>query len=174
MKRAGPSWIAATSVLGLSSERRAITRGTVLKSIAPALDRLMAALCVALLMFYVATLPAKAADQIQHAPALMVAHDHIGLGNFSVDAVHNSDDDHANHTDHHGSVPDDEDQPGDHLAGGHHHHGDTGPNLLVPDTASASAFAPVAGLHGIGEDPHIAGLRAIGPERPPRTTSLNA
>lgn len=154
----------------LSIPKLAITREAVFTPIASAFDRLIAALCVALMLFYAATLPAKAADQLQHAPALMVAHEHDGLGGFSVEAVHDSHDDHA---DHHGDAPDDEGQPSDHLAGGHHHHGDTGPNLLVPGAASAQGFALLAGPHGIGKDRRITGLRSIGPERPPRTTSLN-
>jgi len=138
--------------------------------IASAFDRLIAALCVALMLFYAATLPAKAADQIQHAPALMASHAHDGPGNFSIDTVHDS---HVDHTDHHGDAPDDEGAPGDHLAGGHHHHGDTGPNLLVPGGADAIGFGPIASLHAIGKDRQIDGLRSIGPERPPRTASLN-
>lgn len=139
--------------------------------IASALDRLIAALCVALMMVYAATLPAKAADQIQHAPALMVSHDHEGFDNFSVDAVH---DDHHEHGDPHEDSSDSDGQPSDHLAGGHHHHGDSSPNLLVPEAAASPVMAPLAGLHAIATDRQIAGLRSIGPERPPRTTSLNA
>ncbi|MBA4751332.1 MAG: hypothetical protein H2055_03775 [Sphingopyxis sp.] len=44
--------------------------------LASAKDRLTGALCVALMLFYAATIPAKAANQIQHAPGLMTAHDH--------------------------------------------------------------------------------------------------
>lgn len=140
-----------------------------LTPIASAFHRLIAALCVALMMFYAATLPAKAADQLQHAPALMVAHEHDRLSGFSVDAVHDS---HVDHADHHGDASDDEGQPSDDV-GGHHHHGDTGPNLLIPGAASAEGFALLAGPHGIGKDRRIAGLRSIGPERPPRIASLN-
>ena len=137
---------------------------------ASAIDRLIASLCVALMMFYAATLPAKAADQIQHAPALLVSHDHAGFDNFSVDAVH---DDHHEHADDHEDMPDGDGQPSDHLAGGHHHHGDSGPSLLVSDAAVSPAMALLTGLHEIGKDRQIAGLRSIGPERPPRTISLN-
>lgn len=139
--------------------------------IASASDRLIAALCVALMMLYAATLPAKAADQIQHTPALMVSHDHKSFDNFSVTAVH---DDHHEQADHHEDSPGGGEQPGDPPAGGHHHHGDTGPNLLVPDAAAPRAAARLMGLQAIGKDRQIAGLRSIGPERPPRTTSLNA
>src|SRR3546814_21116123 len=57
---------------------------------------------------------------------------------------------------------DDEGTRADHLAGGHHHHGDTGPNLLVPNAAVAAAIAVSAALHGIGKDRQFAGLRPIG------------
>lgn len=137
--------------------------------LASALDRLIAALCVALMMFYAATMPAKAADQIQHAPALMVAHDHDGLDRFSIDAVHDGHDEPAAH---HDDTPDTGDQPDDHLGGSHHHHGDSGPNLLVPNVAAAPGIAPSRSLHGARIERPIAGLRSLGPERPPRTTSL--
>lgn len=143
-----------------------------LTRISPRFDRLIAALCVALLIAYAATVPAKAADQIQHSPAFMVSHDHDDDGSFTLDAVHDSHDEHA---DHHDDAPaDDEGTPADHLAGGHHHHGDTGPNLLVPNAAMAAAIAPSAALHGIGKDRLFAGLRPVGPERPPRLDMLTA
>lgn len=134
--------------------------------------RLIATLCVALMMAYAATVPAKATDQIQHSPAFIVSHDHGDVGNFTLDAVHDSHDDHA---DHHDDAPaDDEGTPADHLAGGHHHHGDTGPNLLVPNAAMAAAIAPSAALHGIVKNRQFAGLRPVGPERPPRLGTLTA
>lgn len=133
-------------------------------------ERLIAALCVALMLFYAATAPAKAADQIQHSPAFMVAHDHASAGTFTLEAVHDGHDEHA---DHHDEAPaDDEGTPADHLAGGHHHHGDTGPNLLVPDAATTAAMTPPASLRGIGKDRQITGLRSVGPDRPPRSLSL--
>jgi hypothetical protein len=133
---------------------------------ARAIDRLIAMLCVALMMFYAATMPAKAAGQIQHAPALMVVHDHQGADSFAIDAVH---DDHAApHDDSH----DTGDQPDDDLDGSHHHHGDSGPNLLVPNVATATSLAPSGSLLGGRIERPIAGLRALGPERPPRTISL--
>lgn len=121
-------------------------------------------------MFYAATVPAKAADQIQHSPALMASHDHGSTSSFMLDAVHDSPDQHA---DHHDDGPvDNEGTPTGHVAGGHHHHGDTGPNLLVPNAATAGAIAPAAPLHGIGKDRPFVGLRSLGPERPPRHLSL--
>lgn len=135
------------------------------------LNRLIASLCIALMMFYAATAPAKAADQLQHLPSLMVTHDHGTLGIFSVDAVH---DNYSNHADHHDQTPDTDDQPGDHLAGGHHHHGDTGPNLLVPGDANALGSFASGNVHGMRPDRQFAGLRPAGPEKPPRLLSLNA
>ncbi|ALJ12096.1 hypothetical protein [Sphingopyxis macrogoltabida] len=135
------------------------------------MNRLVASLCVALMMFYATTIPAKATDQLQHSPSLMVAHDHDTPGSFMVDAVH---DDPADHADHHAPAPDTDDQPSDHFAGGHHHHGDTGPNLLVPGGANALGGFASGNLHGVRPDRQFAGLRPVGPERPPRLLSLNA
>lgn len=150
----------------LSTEGIATTRVDVPTSPARAIDRLIAMLCVALMMFYAATMPAKAAGQIQHAPALMVVHDHQGADSFAIDAVH---DDHAApHDDSH----DTGDQPDDDLDGSHHHHGDSGPNLLIPNIATATSLAPSGSLLGGRIERPIAGLRALGPERPPRTISL--
>ncbi|WP_439568452.1 hypothetical protein [Sphingopyxis sp.] len=137
---------------------------------ASAFDRLVGALCVALMMIYAAALPAKAAAQMQHAPALMVSHEHGGLDNFAIDVVHDSYDDHVGH---HEDAPDDKGQSDDHRAAGHHHHGDTGPNLLAPAVSDTSGFVPPASLHDIGKDRPISGLRSIGPDRPPRTASLS-
>lgn len=134
------------------------------------LDRLILSLCALLMMFYAATMPAKAADQLQHAPSFMVAHDHKNAADFSVDAVHHSFDNHAAH---HDDAPDSDSEPDDPVPSGHHHHGDSGPNLLAPDVVTAPALTSLADLHGIGKDRRIAGLRSIGPERPPRMTSLN-
>ena len=147
-----------------------ITRGGVIRP-AARFDRLIAALCAALMLFYAATVPAKAAGQLQHSPALMVAHDHGDGSAFTLDAVH---DNAAEHADHHGAPADDEGTRGDHSVGGHHHHGDTGPNLLVPNAIIAAATAPPASLLGIGKDRRIVGLRHFGPERPPRLLSLTA
>lgn len=154
----------------LSIETRAIKRGPVPTPTTSPLDRLIVALCVALMIFYAAMTPAKAANQIQHAPALMISHDHSGPGIFSINAIHDNQEDHA---DHHEDAPDTGDQPGDPLAGGHHHHGDSGPNLLMPLAAATSSTSPRMRLHGIGQDRQIAGLRSIEPERPPRICSLN-
>ncbi len=144
---------------------RNYTRG-VPTSPARAIDRMIATLCVAVMMFYAATMPAKAAAQIQHAPALMVAHDHQGADNFAIDVVH---DDHAAP---HGDPPDSGDQSDDDLGGSHHHHGDSGPNLLVLNVAAVPSIAPWRSPHGTQIERPIAGLRSLGPERPPRTTSL--
>ncbi len=135
----------------------------------PCLDRLIAALCVLLMTVYAATVPAKAVDQIRHAPTVMMAHDHSSAADFAIHAVPGS---HADHAEHFGDAPADE-EPGNPLAGSHHHHhGDSGPNLLVPDAASAAAIPASSRLHTFGRDRHVAGLRSIGPERPPRTTPL--
>ena len=133
------------------------------------MDRLIATLCVALMLFYAATIPAKAANQIQHAPGLMIAHDHDGPASFSVDTVHDFQDAHAEH---HEEPSDGKDDPGDRAGGGHHHHGDSGPNLLVPEAAAGQSRASLASLHQAIRERHVVGLRSPGPERPPRSISL--
>lgn len=117
------------------------------------------------MLFYAATMPAKAVDHIQHASVAIAHHDHTGLSSFSVDAVHDDHDD---------DQPDSDDTQDDRLAGGHQHYGDTGPNLIVADANTPLAIAPVDGVHGMRHERQIAGLRSVGPERPPRDTSLNA
>lgn len=134
------------------------------------LDRLILALCALLMMFYAAMMPAKAADQLRHAPSFMVAHDHKDAADFSVDVVHDSFDDHAAH---HDDAPDSDEESGNPVSAGHHHHGDSGPNLLVPDAATAPTMLSSSRLQAFDKDRHVAGLRSIGPERPPRITSLN-
>lgn len=137
----------------------------------PSLERLIAALCAALMLFYAATVPVKAADQIEHTSAFMTSHDHEGSGDFALDIVHCSTDAHAAH---HDAAPDTNDQPGDQRTGGHHHHhGDTGPNLIVAETDTGFGMAPSDSLHGIRKELPIAGMRSVGPERPPRMISLN-
>src|SRR3546814_15027557 len=71
------------------------------------LDRMVLALCALLMMFCAATMPAKAANQLQHAPSFMVAHDHEEAADFSVSAVHDGFDDHAAH---HHDAPDSNDE----------------------------------------------------------------
>ncbi len=122
-------------------------------------------------MVYAATLPVKAAHQLQHLPSLMITHDHGVLGAILVDVVH---DDHSGHSGYHAQSPDTDEQPGEHLAGGHHHHGDTGPNLLVPSDANALGSYAAADMHAARPDRQFAGFRPVGPERPPRLLSLNA
>jgi hypothetical protein len=130
-------------------------------------DRLILSLCALLMTLYAATIPAKAANQLEHAPSFMMTHDHKEDADFSVDVVHDS-------FDHHDDAPDGDEGPNDPASGGHHHHGDNGPNLLVPDAATAPTILSSSRLQVAEKDRHVAGLRSIGPERPPRTTSLNA
>ena len=136
-----------------------------------ALNRLMAALCVALIMVYAATMPVKAANQIQHNLPAMIAHQHDTLDVVSIEAVH---EDSAGQSDHHKDDPDSQDRSGEDMAGGHHHHGDSGSSLLVPGAALTTASAPLASLPGMGKVRAMAGLRSIEPERPPRQAALIA
>jgi len=154
----------------LSSALPAITREGVRTGLASFYYRFVASLCVALMAFYAATAPVKAADQIQHMPALIALHAHDNIGSFPIYSDHGSD---GTFLDHHGQEPVGDSQPDDPLGAGHHHHGDTGPNLIVPNVMAALSLTPSADLHVIGTDRQIAGLRSIGPERPPRLFSLN-
>lgn len=120
------------------------------------------------MLFYASTMPARAMHQVEHA-AIIAEHDHSGPSDFPVDVVYDAQ---AHDADHHPDAPDDDERTGDPLAGGHHHHGDSGPNLLVPGTAGTAAIPLSSGLHGLGKDRQIAGVRPVGPERPPRSLSL--
>lgn len=123
------------------------------------------------MLFYAATMPAKAADQLQHSSALMVPHAHDGLGGFSVDAVH---DDHDHQSAHHDDGADTGEPTDGEMADGHHHHGDAGPNMLVCETPMPSSLLLADDLYGVGKERSITGLRPVGPERPPRRFSLIA
>lgn len=136
---------------------------------APAFDRLIAALCVALMLFYAATMPVKAANQIQHSPALLVAHNHDSIGTFPVDVVHDGYDERAVH---HEDTQEAGGQPDENSARGHHHHGDSGPNLLIPNIVAARGVAPLRTLHRVQAERPIAGRRTLGPDRPPRAARL--
>lgn len=107
-------------------------------------------------------------DQVEHA-AIITGHDHGGPNDFPVDVVYDAE---AHDADHHPGALDGDEQTGDPVAGGHHHHGDSGPNLLVPGTAGTAAVLLSSGLHGLRKDRQIAGLRPAGPERPPRSPTL--
>lgn len=168
---AGQSKEARSLALRLSTLGRAVTRGRMPKPRSSLPDRLILSLCALLMALYAATIPAKAANQLQHAPSFMMAHDHKDAADVSVDVIHDSVDHHAVH---HDGAPDGDEEPGDPASGGHHHHGDNGPNLLVPDAATAPTILSSSRLQVAEKDRHVAGLRSIGPERPPRTASLNA
>ncbi len=155
----------------LSTGPPAFKRGDVPGPISSALNRLVATLCVALTIVYAATMPVKANNQIQHLMPVTVAHQHSMLGVVPVDADHKGAAVHADH-DKHGS--EEQNRSGADGNSGHHHHGDSGSTILLPDAAATPQLAPSAGITGLGKERAIAGLRSIEPDRPPRTTSLNA
>jgi len=134
------------------------------------LKRLVATLCVALTMFYAATMPAKAGNQIQHTLPIATAHQHSAIDVVASDATT---DDGADHADHHRDSPDDQDRSDKDSANGHHHHGDGGSSALLPEAMAAATMVPTGSLRNIGRETAITGLRSIEPERPPRNTSLN-
>ncbi|WP_128830641.1 hypothetical protein [Sphingobium fuliginis] len=85
-----------------------------------------AMLCIALVFVFAGMSLSNSMDRIQHAPGAPIAHEHMLLGDLSLEL------DHAD--DHHSPQPDDsDDDPVGHLAGGHHHHADGGSGLIVPD-----------------------------------------
>lgn len=168
---AGQSKETRSLALRLSMQSCAVTRGRMPKPRSSLPSRLILLLCALLMTLYATTIPAKAANQLQHAPSFMMTHDHKDAADFSVDVIHNSVDHHAVH---HDDVPEGDEEPGDPASSGHHHHGDNGPNLLVPDAATAPTILSPPHMQVAEKDRHVAGLRSIGPERPPRTASLNA
>jgi len=121
-------------------------------------------LCMALTVVFAAMSLSSAFDREQHAPGAAAQHEHmlfgdLSIGEFSAD-------------DHHG--PADENGSGDHLAGGHHYHADSGAGLLAHATDDIASF--VGALEPLPREPsaHHPGLRVPGPERPPKRLTMEA
>ncbi|EQB00740.1 hypothetical protein N5J77_15335 [Sphingobium yanoikuyae] len=129
--------------------------------------RLTAMLCIALVFVFAGMSLSNSMDRIQHAPGAPIAHEHMLLGDLSLEL------DHAD--DHHSPQPDDsDDDPVGHLAGGHHHHADGGSGLIVPDQAPAAILALAASAGTFEPQRRPLGVKARGPERPPKDLGPNA
>lgn len=125
-------------------------------------------MCIALALVYAGALTSQMVNQIQHAPAQAVHHDHAVFASaFELQADSHAQD--AHHDDEVGG-----DEAPDHLAGGHHHHGDTGPSVMADAVPEFAMMAPFESLRASIADRQIAGVGVPGPERPPRQTALTA
>ncbi|MFC3098392.1 hypothetical protein [Alteraurantiacibacter palmitatis] len=122
-------------------------------------------LCIALTLIFAGTSLSGVIDTIQHAPGASTEHQHVLFSDLTVER------DHAD--DHHAPQPGDND-PADHLPGSHHHHGDSGSGMLIATPAGATLFAVTGNPHGLAPDNQTLGLRIPGPERPPKTLTMNA
>lgn len=127
--------------------------------------RLITMLCIALVLVFAGASLSSAVDRIQHAPGASIEHQHMVFSEMTVEL------DHAN--DHLAPQPGDDD-PADHLPGGDHHHGDAGSGMLVAALAASALFAISGDLHGLAPDNQTSGLHIHGPERPPKSLTLNA
>lgn len=124
-------------------------------------------LCIALSLVFAGMSMSSAMDRIQHAPGTPIEHEHMLFGDLSVELDHA--DDHREPQ----SDNSDDDRAGQ-LAGGHHHHADGGSGMIVPDQAQATMFAMTAGARAFETRRQALGVRARGPERPPKAPIAKA
>lgn len=108
---------------------------------------------------------------LQHSGPQASVHEHWVLSDaLVVHADHHTNDQHVDEDHADPAV----DPTQDDMAGGHHHHGDTGPSLL----ATLGNELPRAMLFGtmlvFAGDQHIIGISVPGPERPPMVLKLAA
>lgn len=127
--------------------------------------RLLSMLCIALALVFAGSTLSNAVDQIQHAPGGASEHEHLLFSDISIDDTHDQD--------HHEPDQGDENSP-DHLAGGHHHHGDSGAGLIVLAAADTRLTAPAGDNPGFVPDRPAIGIRLLGPERPPKISTISA
>lgn len=130
-------------------------------------DRLFVMLCMALALVYAGASTSQVIDTIQHAPVQVTEHEHSVFSNaLTAQAGDHADDNHADETD--------DEQAPDHLAGGHHHHGDTGPSLIAGAADELANVVLFESLHASIRDRQVIGIAVPGPERPPRQMTLAA
>jgi hypothetical protein len=127
--------------------------------------RLTAMLCIALALIFAGFSVSSAIDGIQHAPGAPTEHEHLILSDLSME---------QDHADDHHAPASDEDSPADHLPGGHHHHGDSGSGTILPAPAGAMMLVLANDPRDIEPEHQAPGLKVRGPERPPKTLTMNA
>lgn len=131
-------------------------------------NRVWTIVCIALALVYAGALTSQMVNQIQHAPAQAAHHDHAFFGSaFELPANSRAQD--AHHDDEVGG-----DEAPDHMTGGHHHHGDTGPSVMANAVPEFASVVPFERLRASITDRQIAGIHMPGPERPPRQRQLTA
>lgn len=126
--------------------------------------KLCTMLCIALALVFAGSTLSSAIDHIQHSPGGTTEHEHLLLSDMSIEDTHDQD--------HH--EPDQSDEnPSDQLAGGHHHHGDGGAGLIVLAAADAGLAAPAGNNPGFVPDRPAIGIRLLGPDRPPKISTIS-
>jgi len=147
----------------------------VLRSIAPLLNRWLAALCLALLVTHAGAVTAKGVDQLQHSALAAGDHDHWLFSEILPDLDHHHDDDAGHYGDAHADHDDDHHPAGDRPdAGSQHHHGDPAPGLIVMFADGMALPLPDSRSHPIRSDRTNPFSDPSGPERPPRDLIVNA
>ena len=130
----------------------------------PPVAKLCSTLCVALALVFAGTALASVVDRIQHAPGGSSAHEHLLFSEIATEDAS----DRASHEPDQGK-----ESPSD-LAGGHHHHGDSGLGLAVTPAGDLRLAALAGDNPGFLPDRRPVGIRLPGPERPPRSSTISA
>ena len=126
--------------------------------------KLCSTLCVALALVFAGSALASVVDSIQHAPGGSSAHEHLLFSEIAMEDA----DDQARHEPDQGK-----ESPSD-LAGGHHHHGDSGVGLAVTPAGDDRLAVLADDNPGFVPDRRPVGIRLPGPERPPRSSTISA
>jgi hypothetical protein len=129
--------------------------------------RLITMLCIALAMVFAGASLSRNVDRLQHGPGGSPIHEHLLFSDISLDDGHSHDFDH----DQSGYDDDDSSEP---FTGGHHHHGDLGSGLILLASHDWSVPALRGDRHNQVPEPREAGFRILGPERPPKTSTISA
>lgn len=128
--------------------------------------RLFALLCLVLALVYAGGSASQVVNAIEHSAAQSSAHDHsVLIDALAMQAGDHAEIDPANSAD---------DQAQNEIAGGHHHHGDTGPSLLATSANEMPGVTLLGNLRVPAGDRHVDGIAVPGPERPPMVLKLAA
>lgn len=125
-------------------------------------------LCMMLALVFAGSAFSGLMNSLQHAPGLSLDHEDQHSAFSGIAAAHDSLHDH--------DAPGLEDStPPDHRSEGHHHHqSDSGSGLLGSSSFHLKARLAESRPHPVGIRPLGLGVRASGPERPPRSFPIHA
>jgi len=129
-------------------------------------ERFVAVLCLVLALVYAGASASQAINTMQHSAAQEAAHEHSVLSDaLEMRGSHHADD---------GPADLDNDQTQHDVAGGHHHHGDTGPSLLATSANELPGVMLFSNSRAPARDRRVDGIAVPGPERPPMVLKLAA